>query len=125
MLGGVDVPLLFASDGQIDAQILFDLIPNTRQTIGVRTTSENGAQTYAVPEIRSQLQFGNPFSSFKFLSTRRLPQIHWIGLHHSRESEQVGSRGHRHGCLTTLNRGSARNSMTTQRGSTGGSVTLG
>lgn len=49
-IGGVDLPLFYAGEGQINAQLPFDLTPNTRQVIVVRAARENGTQAYTVPE---------------------------------------------------------------------------
>lgn len=49
-VGGVDAPLFYSSDGQVNAQLPSDLAPNSRATVVVRTTRANGAQAFTVPE---------------------------------------------------------------------------
>ncbi len=48
-VGGVDVPLFYTGEGQINAQLPFDLRANTRPQVLVRTSRE-GAETVSVPE---------------------------------------------------------------------------
>jgi len=50
-IGGRDAPLFFSSDGQINAQVPFELVPNTRHSAVVKTRRDAaGPETYAVPE---------------------------------------------------------------------------
>jgi len=50
-IGGRDAPLFFSSDGQINAQVPFELMPNTRHSAVVKTRRDAaGPETYAVPE---------------------------------------------------------------------------
>jgi len=49
-IGGRDAPLFFSSDGQINAQVPFELTPNTRHSALLKTRLESGAETFAVPE---------------------------------------------------------------------------
>jgi len=48
-VGGVDVPLFYTGEGQINAQLPFDLRPNSRPQVLVRTSRES-AETVSVPE---------------------------------------------------------------------------
>lgn len=51
-VGGVDAPLFFSSSGQINVQLPFDLVPNGRSPIVVRTRPQPTApETIAVPEL--------------------------------------------------------------------------
>ena len=50
-IGGRDAPLFFSSDGQINAQLPFELAANTRHSAVVKTRLEaTGPETFAVPE---------------------------------------------------------------------------
>jgi len=50
-IGGHDAPLFFSSDGQINAQLPFELTPNARHSAVVKTRLEaTGSETFAVPE---------------------------------------------------------------------------
>jgi uncharacterized protein (TIGR03437 family) len=50
-IGGRDAPLFFSSDGQINAQLPFELTANTRHSAVVKTRLEaTGSETFAVPE---------------------------------------------------------------------------
>jgi len=50
-IGGRDAPLFFSSDGQINAQLPFELPPNARHSAVVKTRLEaTGSETFAVPE---------------------------------------------------------------------------
>ena len=49
-IGGIEAPLFFSSAGQINAQVPFELAPNTRPHVVVRTTREDGVQTLTLPE---------------------------------------------------------------------------
>jgi uncharacterized protein (TIGR03437 family) len=49
-IGGIDAPLFFASESQINAQVPFELLPNTRPHVLARTTRADGAQVLTLPE---------------------------------------------------------------------------
>jgi uncharacterized protein (TIGR03437 family) len=49
-IGGIDAPLFFASESQINAQVPFELPPNTRPHVLARTTRADGAQALTLPE---------------------------------------------------------------------------
>lgn len=49
-VAGVDVPLFYSSDGQINAQLPFDLQPNTRTQAAVRVRREGAQEAITVPE---------------------------------------------------------------------------
>ena len=49
-IGGIEAPLFFSSEGQINAQVPFELTPNTRPHVVVRTTRQDGVQTLTLPE---------------------------------------------------------------------------
>lgn len=50
-IGDYDAPLFFSSGAQINAQIPFELIPNTRHSAIVKTRLDpSGAETFTVPE---------------------------------------------------------------------------
>lgn len=49
-IGNANVPLFYAGDGQINAQIPFDLATNTRQQLVARTQLADGTQVVTVPE---------------------------------------------------------------------------
>ncbi|MGH9786013.1 MAG: hypothetical protein ACRD88_17720, partial [Terriglobia bacterium] len=50
-IGGINAPLFFASESQINAQVPVELTPNTRPHVVLRTTrGTDGAQTLTVPE---------------------------------------------------------------------------
>ena len=50
-IGGVEAPLFFASDGQINAQIPFELAPNSRPHVVVQTRRDgSGPEAITVPE---------------------------------------------------------------------------
>ena len=50
-IGGRDAPLFYSSNGQINAQLPFDLEPNSRPSVMLKTRRQGATQdTYAVPE---------------------------------------------------------------------------
>jgi len=50
-IGGRDAPLFYSSNGQINAQLPFDLEPNSRPGVVLKTRRQGATQdTYAVPE---------------------------------------------------------------------------
>jgi len=50
-IGGRDAPLFYSSNGQINAQLPFDLEPNSRPSVVLKTRRQGATQdTYAVPE---------------------------------------------------------------------------
>ena len=50
-VGGTDMPLFFSGDGQINAQLPFDLTPNSRPQVFVKARREGtGPEALAVPE---------------------------------------------------------------------------
>ncbi len=50
-IGGVEAPLFFTSDGQINAQIPFELAPNSRPHVVVQTRRDgSGPEVVTVPE---------------------------------------------------------------------------
>ncbi|OFW40135.1 MAG: hypothetical protein A3J28_06665 [Acidobacteria bacterium RIFCSPLOWO2_12_FULL_60_22] len=49
-IGGIEAPLFFSSEGQINAQVPIELTPNTRPHTVARTTRQDGTQTLTVPE---------------------------------------------------------------------------
>jgi uncharacterized protein (TIGR03437 family) len=50
-IGGRDAPLFYSSNGQINAQLPFDLEPNSRPSVLLKTRRQGATQdTYAVPE---------------------------------------------------------------------------
>jgi uncharacterized protein (TIGR03437 family) len=49
-IGDIDAPLFFSSDGQINAQIPFELTPGTRPQALLKTRLTGGTETVAVPE---------------------------------------------------------------------------
>ena len=49
-IGGIETPLFFSSEGQINAQVPFELAPNTRPHVVVRTTRQDGSQAFTLPE---------------------------------------------------------------------------
>ncbi|MCZ6489067.1 MAG: SMP-30/gluconolactonase/LRE family protein, partial [Acidobacteria bacterium] len=50
VVGGIEQPLFFSSEGQINAQLPFDLQPNSRPQVVVRTQRGSGAEVIGVPE---------------------------------------------------------------------------
>ena len=50
LIGGFEAPLFFSSEGQINAQLPFDLTPNTRPHVLVRTRRADGALSLSLPE---------------------------------------------------------------------------
>ena len=50
VVGGIEQPLFFSSEGQINAQLSFDLQPNSRPQVVVRTQRGSGAEVIGVPE---------------------------------------------------------------------------
>jgi uncharacterized protein (TIGR03437 family) len=49
-IGGIETPLYFSTEGQINAQVPFELAPNTRPHVVVRTARAGGAQLLTLPE---------------------------------------------------------------------------
>jgi uncharacterized protein (TIGR03437 family) len=49
-IGGIEAPLYFSNNGQINAQVPFELPPNTRPHVIVRTTRADGGQVLTLPE---------------------------------------------------------------------------
>jgi uncharacterized protein (TIGR03437 family) len=49
-IGGIEAPLFFSSEGQINGQVPFELAPNTRPHVVVRTTRQDGSQVFTLPE---------------------------------------------------------------------------